>query len=96
MRQNDRREALPELVTRRLRADLGFLGVQLVDILTGAEGVTAASQHDHAHRCVLFSSFERGQQRFGHRLVEGIAGIGPVECDDRDAVADLVAQRIGK
>lgn len=59
------------------------------DLLTGAR------QHHHAHRGVGFGPLQRGHQLAHHPRGQGVAGLGPVNGQERLGALDFVADFSG-
>ena len=63
---------------------------QLLEVAAGHEGpVAAAAQHEHGGVGVAATSVERGAELVDRREPDGVADLGPVDGDDRDAGVDL-------
>ena len=60
------------------------------EVVAGGEVFPVGAQHDHRDVVVLGGAGP-GRVEFVEQLgVLGVGGLGPVECDGRDAVGDLV------
>src|SRR5690606_29521471 len=64
-------------------------------VVAGREVLAVAGQHDHLDLVVLDGLLEGRVERVGHDRVLGIAIVGAIQGDDRDAVTHLVGDDIG-
>ena len=77
----------------QVRAQALALRGEALQVAAGAKHAAGPRQQYRAHGAVLARADRRVHQLASHRAVERVAGIGPVERDARDMVAQLVADR---
>src|SRR5262249_6846175 len=71
---------------------VGAVRRQLLEVVSGAEGLPLGRQHHRADALVLGKAFELLGQRRQHRLGQAIARLWPVEGEDGNAAASLPQQ----
>ena len=76
----------------RSRGPRALAGGERLQVHPRAEALALACDHAEAELVVGVELVERGGHRLGHRQVDGVSGVGPVQGDQQDAVAALGEQ----